>query len=216
MVRGGRHDIAVYLDLAGALASDDAAAVVRSIAERLAFTAQYLAPSGQHSEYQRWIREQFGSVLRGLGVPGPQWGFRRASRHSRRAELVELVGVTGSDAEIQQQARLLARQYMANPASIPATLAPALLRVAAVSGDAALYDEYLARLRTLNAQPDEYYRFFNALPWFCDPALAQRTLSFAVSSDVRSQDMGGLLAGMLARPWSRDAAWAFIKARGRR
>ena len=66
--------------------------------------------------------------------------------------------------------------------------------------------------RSSAAQPEEYYRFFNALPWFSDPALVQRTLEFAISPAVRTQDTGTLIAGLLGQPHSRDAAWAFVQA----
>ena len=96
--------------------------------------------------------------------------------------------------------------------SLPGTLAPAVLRVAAASGDAALYDRYLAQLEKVSGQPEEYYRFFGALPSFSDPALVQRTLKFAISPAVRTQDTGTLIAGLLGQPHSRDAAWAFVQA----
>jgi aminopeptidase N len=86
------------------------------------------------------------------------------------------------------------------------------LRTAAASGDAALYDRYLARLDTLTAQPEEFYRFFNALAAFGEPALVQRTLTFAISPAVRTQDTGTLLAGLLSRPASREAAWTFVQS----
>jgi len=76
-----------------------------------------------------------------------------------------------------------------------------------------LYDRYVAQLPKLSGQPEEYYRFFNALTWFRDPALVQRTLQFAISSDVRTQDTGQLIGGLLGHPWSRDAAWTFVKER---
>ena len=41
MVRGGRHDIGVYLDLGGALATDDTSAVIDAIAGRLTTTGEY-------------------------------------------------------------------------------------------------------------------------------------------------------------------------------
>jgi hypothetical protein len=70
----------------------------------------------------------------------------------------------------------------------------------------------VAQVEKLAAQPEEYYRFFNALPWFRDPALIQRTLDFAVSPSVRTQDTGSLIANSIARAWSQDTAWAFTKA----
>jgi len=211
MVRGGRHDIGVYLDLAAALAADETAAVIDAISTRLAFIGEYVVAPPRQAAFQRWIRERFGPALGTLGLPGPP--DDADERHSRRAELLALVGVAGNDAAVQQRARDLAGRYIADPASLPGTLAPAVLRIAAVAGDALLYDDYMAQLQQRSAEPEEYYRFFNALPWFRDPALVERTLAFAISPAVRTQDTGSLIASLIARPWSRDAAWTFVKAR---
>jgi hypothetical protein len=78
------------------------------------------------------------------------------------------------------------------------------------AGDALLYDLYMAQLPKLTDKPEEYYRFFNALPSFRDPALVQRTLRFAISPDVRTQDTPRSLpvssAALVAR-----RGWAFVK-----
>ena len=87
-----------------------------------------------------------------------------------------------------------------------------MLQVAAVGGDAALYQRYLDQMKTASAQPERYYRYFNALSWFSDPALVKRTLEFAVS-DVRSQDASTLIGSLVAHPWSSDLAWEFTKER---
>ena len=210
MVRAGRHDIGVYLDLAAAHASDNTAAVVDMIVSRLTQTGEDIVPASLRPDYQQWIRRRFGPVLNALGLPGNP--ADDDERHSRRAELLTLVGATGADEDVQRRARELAAQYVSNPSSVPGTLAPAVLRTAALGGDAALYDRYLERIRALSAQPEEYYRFFGALPWFQDPALVQRTLTFAVSEDVRTQDTGQLISGLLTRPASRRTAWSFVKA----
>jgi aminopeptidase N/puromycin-sensitive aminopeptidase len=88
-----------------------------------------------------------------------------------------------------------------------------VLHVAAVGGDAALYDRYLAQLKKDGVQPEQYYRYFNALTFFSDPALVKRTLEFALSPDVRSQDASTLIGSLLMRPSSRDQAWEFTKER---
>jgi len=209
MVRAGRHDIGVYLDLAGGLASDETTAVIDTLATRLAFTADYLVEPLVEPRWQSWIRARFGPSLDALGVPGDPRDSDE--RQSRRAELLGLVAGTGNDPALQRRIRELADGYLSDPASLAGTLAPVVLRLAATSGDAGLYDRYLARLDTLAAQPEEYSRFFNALSWFGQPALVQRTLAFAISPAVRTQDTGTLLAGLLSRPASRDAAWAFVQ-----
>ena len=210
MVRAGRHDIGTYLDLAAAYSREESAAIVDTIASRLTQTGEDIVSPSLRPDYERWIRGRFGPVLSALGLPGN--ASDPDERHSRRAELLTLVGETGNDADVQRQARELAAAYIANPSSLSGTLAPAVLRVAALGGDAALYDRYLAQLRTLSAQPEEYYRFFGALSWFQDPALVQRTLTFALSPEVRTQDTAQLIAGLITRPSSREAAWSFVKA----
>ena len=117
----------------------------------------------------------------------------------------------GGDANVQRRARELANQYLSTPASVGATMASSILQVAAYSGDRALYDRYVAKLPTLTSQPEEYYRYFNALGWFADPAVMQEVLKFSLSSSVRSQDTGTLLRGMLRQPWAREATWKFVK-----
>ncbi|OFW01992.1 MAG: hypothetical protein A3I61_00535 [Acidobacteria bacterium RIFCSPLOWO2_02_FULL_68_18] len=210
MVRAGRHDIGVYLDLAAALAGDDTAAVVDALAPRLAQTAGDVASATDRPRFEAWIRARFGPVLAATGLPGNMGDADE--RHSRRAQLLTLVGVTGNDAAVQRLARELAARYIADPTSLAATLAPAVLRVAATGGDAALYDQYEAQLGRLASQPEQYYRFFGALSWFERPALVERTLAFALSDRVRTQDTGQLIAGLLARPASRQAAWRFVQA----
>jgi aminopeptidase N len=210
MVRSGRHDIDVYLDLAGALSRDETAAVVDRLAANLGFVSSYVADSDQQTRYQAWIRARFAPALDALGFPGDP--ADTDERHSRRATLLGLVGGTGNDPDVQRRARELATQYISNPALLPPTVAGTVLQIAAGGGDAGLYDSYLAQVRKAGLQPEEYYRFFSALPSFRGPALVTRTLEFALSDEVRTQDTGTLIAGLLARPASRDAAWAFTQA----
>ena len=209
MVRAGRHAIGVYLDLAGTLARDDTAAITSTIADRLTAIGQDIVTAADRPRFQGWIRDRFGPVLAALGLPGD---VRDADeRHNRRAQLLTVVGVTGNAAAVKQRARELAERYIADPTSLPGTLVQPVLRVAAVSGDAALYDQYMAQLDKLGSQPEEYYRFFGALAWFEHPALIDRTLAFALSDRVRTQDSGQLLAALLVRPASQWATWQYVK-----
>ena len=210
MMRAGRHDIDVFLDIAGTMAGDDTPAVVEAIANRLTFAANNVVDPGQQPAFQRWIRERFGPPLATLGLPGD---LRDSDDlQTRRAALAMLVGVGGNDPEVQRRARDLALGYMKDPDSLPPSLAPTILQVAAVAGDRALYDQYVAQLARLGSQPEEYYRFFNALSWFRDPGLVKASLDLSISPAIRTQDTGTLIAALLARPWSRTATWEFTKA----
>ena len=210
MVRAGLHDIGVYFDAASALVSDDTPSVIEQIGRSLGYASDAIVQPSDAARFEEWVRRRVGPELATLGLPGA--ASDSDDRQSRRATLLSLVGVTGNSPDVQRQSRALALQYIDDPASVPATLASAALSVAAYGGNAQLYDLYVAQLPKLMNKPEEYYRFFNALPSFRDPALVQRTLRFAISPDVRTQDTSTLIAGLIGHPSSQDAAWAFVKA----
>jgi len=210
MVRAGRHDVGVYFDIASSLAGDEAPSVIEQIGHSLAYAHDDILPMADVPKFEEWLRRRFGPELMTLGVPGST--SDPDDRQSRRATLLSLVGVTGNSTDVQRQARDLALKYIDDPSSLPGTLASTVLSVAAVGGDAMLYDRYMAQLPKLSGKPEEYYRFFNALPSFRDPALVQRTLEFAISPDVRTQDAPTLIGALMGQEASRDAAWTFVKA----
>jgi aminopeptidase N len=209
MTRAGRHDVGVYFDIASLHASDETPSVIEQIGRSLGTAHDAIVQPSDAPRFEEWVRRRFGPELMTLGLPGS--ASDSDDRQSRRATLLALVGVTGNSPDVQRQTRDLALKYIADPMSVPPTLASTALAVAAYGGDAMLYDLYMAQLPKLTGKPEEYYRFFNALPSFRDPALVQRTLRFAISTDVRTQDTASLIGGLISRTSSQDAAWAFAK-----
>jgi aminopeptidase N len=206
MVRAGRHDIGTYLDLAAAFAGDETPAVLEDLAGRLGYVMSFVASDGERPAFEAWLQARFRPALDALGITGGAGDSDDINR--RRGTLMQLLE---GDPGVRQRARALAEGYLADPATLSPTLVGPVLRVAASGGDAALYDRYLARVTAASAAPEDYYRFFNALGSFRDPALVARTLRFAMSPEVRSQDTPVLMAMLLASPASQDAAWAFVK-----
>ena len=84
-------------------------------------------------------------------------------------------------------------------------------RLAALSGDQAFYDRLLAGLKNAKS-PEEYYMSLFTLPHFGDPKLLQRTLDYAISPDVRSQDALGLISSVMSNPAGEKLAWDFVLA----
>jgi aminopeptidase N len=207
MVRSGRHDINGYLDLAAALAGDRVPEVAGEIASRLSSVQSDIADAAQRPAFTAWIRQQFRPSLDAIGLAAKPGDSDEVN--SLRGTLVQLLG---GDPEVQKQARTVVERYFTDPASLPPTLVASMIQVAAAGGDAALYDQYLARMKASVATPEEFYRYFNALATFPTPELRMRTLKFALSPEVRSQDTPLLLAQLLISPSSRDAAWTMIKA----
>ena len=79
-----------------------------------------------------------------------------------------------------------------------------------MNGDAAFYDKLMVALKNTKS-PEEYYAYFFTLSQFRDPKLLERTLQFAISADVRSQDTLQLISGVLENPEGQKLAWDFVR-----
>ena len=208
MVRAGRHDIGAYLDLAAAFATDETPAVLNDLVARAGYVRGAIADAPERAAFDAWIRATFTPAFTAVGLESRAGDSDDVL--SRRGALLRLLGGVAGDTTLQTRARALAAGYLANPASLPPTIVAPVLQVAAAGGDAALYDQYLARVRASAGTPDEYYRFFNALATFQAPALVQRTLAFALSDEVRSQDVPTLIAPLLGGS-NGATTWAFVQ-----
>ena len=209
IVRAGRHDIGTYLDAAAALAGDTTADVTAEIATRLTYVHGTIADAKERDAFAAWIRTTFRPALDAIGeAPKPGDSDEVLTR---RGTLWQLLGLTAGDTALQTKARALAEAYLANPASLPPSFVAPVLQVAAAGGDAALYDRYLAAAKASLAAPEQYYRVFNALASFRDPALADRTIAYALSPDLRSQDTPTLI-GQLLNSSASDKMWAALSS----
>jgi aminopeptidase N len=207
MMRAGRHDIGTYLDLSAAFARDKAPPIAADIAGRIGFVSAYVADPVLRAPFKAWVRSTFRPSLDAIGVNAAAGDTD--DTNSLRGTLLQLLS---DDPDLQKRARELADGYLARPSALPPTLVSPVLQVAASGGDAPLYDRFVARMKASAAAPEEYYRFFNALANFRDPALVERTLRFTLSPEARSQDAPLLLAQMLGSPETQEATWSFVKA----
>jgi aminopeptidase N len=210
MVRAGRHDVGTYLDVISTLATDTSTPVVAEIANRVGYAMSNIVAVRDRPRLAAWVRTTFGPPLAALGVsPKPNDNDKI---HSRRAALIRLVGATAGDSGVHAEARALAERYFEDRQSLPGSLVPTVLHLAAQSGDTALYDRFLDRARSLTGEPEEYYRYLNALSSFPGEALMKRTIDLALSPEIRSQDVANLTRGSIARADLRGRAWSIVKA----
>ncbi|MGZ8867713.1 MAG: ERAP1-like C-terminal domain-containing protein, partial [Thermoanaerobaculia bacterium] len=79
----------------------------------------------------------------------------------------------------------------------------------AIGGDARLYDAFLKGYRSAK-DPIHKSRFLSLLSAFRNPALINRTLQLTLTDDIRSQDIAGVLASIIANPAAGDLAWTFL------
>ncbi|HYL65412.1 MAG TPA: M1 family metallopeptidase [Candidatus Methylomirabilis sp.] len=208
MVDVGHLRIGDYLDTLDKMKSERTRALVdemtgyfRGIHDRIAAPADRVA-------FEKWVRDFLRPIADELGetaAPGES-----DDKRALRADIFATLAAYGRDPQLLEKSRALAEEYMHDPNSVDAGLAGNALEVSALIGDSGLYDQYMQHLKTAKT-PEEYYNYFGALGRFPSPELARRTFEFALSPDVKNQDLG-LIFGPLSNPNTQDAAWELLKA----
>jgi aminopeptidase N/puromycin-sensitive aminopeptidase len=129
-----------------------------------------------------------------------------------RARVFGALGYDARDPQVLAQARKIADEVLTNPSAVDREMAGEALALAALNGDEAFYDRLLAAMKNPKS-PEEYYIYLFTLPRFSDPNLLQRTLNYAISPEVRSQDALRVVTEVLRNPAGEKLAWDFIRQR---
>jgi aminopeptidase N len=199
--------VADFLEMADGLQSERERAVLESLIDKVVYVREYLTEGAGRQAYDRWM-------VRLLGPAASDVGWQRgdgdsADRRSLRASVFGAMGLAG-DAKTVAFANEVVRQNSSDPAKVDATLVNAAFEIAARTGDAALYDDWLARLQK-EGTPEEHERLLFSLASFTDRALVRRSLDLWLTPIVREQDLPRFVATMISNPSSRDDAWAALK-----
>ena len=210
LVRAGRHDVGVFLDLASGFKAERNAAAMSTLIGRLRTIGEYLTTKGTREAYAAWLTSLLGPALQEVGWP-PHQADTDETR-VLRAALVSVLGGVARDPGVVSSARETVLGELDAPGSVEPGLLNAAVTVAAMHGDAALYDTYLARSQAATA-PEERYRYLYALAAFPDPALVRRTFDYALSPAVRGQDAKFLLASLMTNRPAQGLAWRLLQSR---
>ena len=209
-VRAGQQPIGDFLKLANALASDRNSIVASQVDRQLDYIGEYLVAESDRAQYQAWVRKLLRPVFNEVGwqaSPGEDENGKEL-----RAYVLYTLGYTGGDAEVLGKARELAEKALDTPAAVDASIIETIFRLAAVNGDPGFYDQIMEHLKSTNGAPQQYYRYLASLAWFSNPALLRRTLEYAMSPDVRTQDKLILISRVLRNPKGEKLAWSFVQS----
>jgi aminopeptidase N len=208
-VRVGRQPVGDYLAFAQGLQPDRNRAVVEDLLGGLHFIGQYLVSDGDRDEYRNWLRQYLSPAMKDVGYE-PKAGESDEQR-TLRSRLFDALGYDARDPETLEEAHKIADKALADPASVDSEMAGGAFALAALNGDSAFYDRVMAATRNPKS-PELYYTYLFTLPRFTDPKLLQRTLEFAISPDVRSQDALRVITAAMRNPAGRELAWDFIRS----
>jgi aminopeptidase N len=208
-VRVGRQPVGDYLAFARGLQPDRNRAVVEDLLGGLHFIGEYLVSDGDRDEYRNWLQQYLTPAMKDVGyVPKPRESDEQRTLRSR---LFDALGYDARDPETLEEARKIADKALADPASVDTEMAGGAFALAALNGDSAFYDRVMAATKNPKS-PELYYTYLFTLPRFNDPKLLQRTLDFAISAEVRSQDSLRVITTVMRNPAGRDLAWDFVRS----
>jgi aminopeptidase N len=209
LLRAGRHGVGDYLTLATGVAREHTSGVLAEVANRLSFIHDYLTTTGTRARFEAFTRSLLRPLFDEVGFSGPS--SESDDRRALRATIVAALGAIAHDPEIVTAARHALDRALAGNTALEPTLAGAVVKTAAIHGDAALFDALLAAAERAS-DPDEHYRYLYALTDFRQPALIDRGLQLAVAPQLRTQDTALYLARFFGNPDARERALAFVIA----
>jgi aminopeptidase N len=208
-VRVDKQPIGDYLALAEGLQSDKNQAVISQITSKLEYIGDFLVGESDRADYQRWVRRILTPLAIQLGwQPKPGEGDEVKSM---RAKVLYALGHAGNDPSTIAEAQRKTLKALRDPASLDPTVARAAFSLAAENGDVSFYDQLTKRLQSKGTSLEHYYLYFQTISKFRDPRLLRRTLDFAISPAVRSQDTLGLVSAVMENPAGAPLAWSFVQ-----
>ena len=208
-VRVSREPIGDYLAVAQGLQTDRSSAVLSEMISQLDYIGEHLVNDSDREAYDLWVRQLLTPAAKDVGwEPKPGESL---DQNTLRARLMHALGYTARDPEVEAVARKLTDQAMQDPTSVDRELLFAAAPVAARDGDSALYDAILARVKSAKS-PEEEFIYRRILTRFSDPKLLERTLAYAISPEVRSQDSLMVVSDVMRNPAGTKLAWDFVRA----
>ncbi|HEX4475101.1 MAG TPA: M1 family aminopeptidase [Polyangiaceae bacterium] len=209
LVDSGKLDVADFLRVAEKFRGDLDHTALGELGDFVDFLFTDLVPAVGEASFQRWVRAQFGPAARSLG-----W-VRRPKDHENdemaRRTALAVLGDAGGDPGVLAIATTFARAWLEHPKTVDGDTASIAVPLAAIHGDAALFDAFLRRLGA-PATPEERVLAITGLASFTDPALVDRTLGLLLDGTIRAQDQIYVVRRLFRRPKVRERAFAFIAA----
>ena len=209
LVRAGRHTAGDYLTLAAGYGREHTSGVLDEVARRLGAIDEDLTTETTRPQLQTFTRSLLRPLLDEIGFAGSAGDSDE--RRSLRAVLIGALGTFGRDADVIAKSRAALDRSLAGGPALEATVAGAIVKAAATSGDEKLFDALTAAAERAPS-PEDQYRYLFALADFQDPALIQRGLERSLTPQLRSQDTAIYLARFLVNQASRSLAWTFVTA----
>ncbi len=207
LARSGQAKLSPELRLLADLPSERNASVALQAQGTLHALERRLLREKDRPAFDAFVESIFGPTLAELKWDSPPG--EDPDRRELRAIAIGALGIQARDPAVLGEARKQLAAWEKDPAALDPTLVGAVLEISARHGDAALWTDFVARMKSA-ATPEDHDHFLYALAEFRDPSLIQRSLALATSGAIRRQDVAGFLGVLLQNRDAATATWSFV------
>lgn len=208
MVESGQVGAADFLELATAYRDETEYAIWQAIVGGLASLKHHAVADDDLPAFQMLVREIFGPIANRLGWD-PQADESDLTR-SLRGLVLGALGRTGADPATIERSRAVGRSWMQDPKATDPDVGQSSLFTLSFHGSETDYDEVFAAYRASRV-PQVELRLLQAVTFFDQPALADRTLDAIREGTVRNQDGAWVAARLLSGRRSGTHAWQRLR-----
>ena len=205
LARANKATIGQVLALIAGLKGEDDLYVLRSLAEILAWLNHNALRPATERAFRQLADATFRPQLDRLG-----WENREddtSDEREKRQLVLSALGHTAAAADVRAEARRRIGGHLDGSARLQPDVAGPIASVAAIEGDTALFERYIARMKEAQrTDAQEESRFRGALTSFYDPGLIGRYADLIYTELIRDQDRSVLIRGMAPLKNAREAA----------
>jgi puromycin-sensitive aminopeptidase len=211
LARANKATVGQVLNLVAGLKGEDDLYVLRSLSEILGWLTHNVVRGATERAFRELVDATFRPQFDKLG-----WEHREddsSDEREMRQLVIGALGHTAAAADVRAEARRRVAAHLDGVARLQPDVAGPIASVAAIEGDAALYDRYVARMtEAQKTDPQEENRFRMALTDFRDPGIVERFAGSIFTDLIRDQDRAILLLRMHGLAHAREAAFRTLKA----
>jgi len=202
LLNGGELAGDDYLHLLEGFAADPEPEVTTTLLQQLGSVDTAFVTESLRPQFAAYVRRLLEPVLDRIGMQ-PR-GDESAAVSGLRPELLAWLGYQGRDEKVLEYGRREAQRFLEDPSSVDPALVPTVLRLAALHGDAELFETYRRRFEEAS-NPFDRNNFLMALGTFKAPELRQKAFDYLANGPLRPTEMLGFFRPRGTDSW-RDAA----------
>ncbi len=209
-VEAGQGSVHGFLDLVKAYRTERELAIWHTLVGGLADISHHLVTEEARPAFQAYVSEVTEDTFARLGwepAPTDDDLTRRL-----RGMILTVRGRMARLPDVVEKARRTVDQFLDDPGAVDPDVAQSSLFVTAANGNGEDYERFF-NLYSKEQNPQDQFRFLQAVAGFDTPDLVERTIEATLDGSVRTQDGPWVVARQMGHRKTGAQAWSIVRRR---